>query len=285
MRRIAPPSQYTEGPGLALGSAAAASERDPRPLGSIGHGARLDREPDGTRSRWYALAASGGIHAVLAALLLVRIQPELPPVPPGTMQVTYVTLPGDPPSGDPKGDEAPARTAPAAETPEPAKADPVPVAETPSPEPQPAETKPADGAAPEQTAAPPGPVVNPDNPGSGTLAMGARTHGDAQGLDPALVASVSLALATRIRACWEQPVGTAPNDLASSVIVRYAPDGTVQGDPTVVHVLDGRETPVSKPNEWETQAAEAAKRCSPIQLPRNLYAYWREVEIQVYSVR
>lgn len=300
MRRIAPSTEGDDARGLPLrGDAHAAGSGEPLALGSAAKASPdptlplvvtpdADRTDDATqgasKARIAGVAASVGLHAAVFALLLVRVQPVLPPIPPGSMVVTYVVEPGDPPAGDPKGDEAPPK--PASSKAEEAPAEKVePIATSPAATEAPTAEVEAESEQEEAGTAPVVPVQISDQTGSGTLAMGARTHGDAQGLDPALVASVSLALASRIRACWTPPNGTAPNDLASSVIVRYAPDGTVSGDPTVVHLVDDVEVPVTTPNAWEQQAVDAARRCSPIQLPKSLYAYWREIELQVYSVR
>lgn len=268
-----------------IGSAASAASDEPSPLRVVPDAGSGYRSDDGrSRARIAGVSASVGIHAALFALLLVRVQPVLPPIPPGSMVVTYIVEPGDPPAGDPKGDDAPPK--PASSQAEEAPAEKVePIAASPTPSDAPAAEAEAESKEKEAGTAPVAPVQISDRAGSGTLAMGARTHGDAQGLDPALIASVSLALASRIRACWTPPEGTAPNDLASSVIVRYALDGTVSGEPGVVHLVDDVEVPVAAPNPWEQQAVDAAKRCSPIQLPKSLYAYWREIELQVYSVR
>jgi hypothetical protein len=281
-----------EGGGAPIGRAVREPSPDHAPMILGSHD--VDRPSlevqDGDGPRRVALAASLLLHAAVLGAMLIRVQSPPPPIPPGAMEVTYITVPGDPPSGDPKGDEAPARTSPSDVEPEPTvdKVEPVEnvPTDTPVPDPEPKPIQPpVDESRPRPEAAQPGAVSDPARPGSGTLAMGARTHGNAQGLDPSLIASVSQALATRIRACWEQPVGRAPNDVASSIIVGYAQDGTIIGEPRVVHLVDEKEVPVTNPNEWEVQAVEAAKRCSPMQLPKVLYPYWREVEIQVYSVR
>lgn len=253
--------------------AASVTTADPLPLGRPDPDVASDVQRD---RRAFAVAAAG--HALLFAALVVRFAPDQPPLPPSdAMSVTYVVVPGDPPPGVPEGDDAP----PPAE-----KAEAKPAAS--------AEKESVDGDAPAAEEAPPSKDPSPEQAetpsvplpaeGDGSLALGARTLGDAQGLDPALMASVGQAIATRVRTCWSPPK-EAPAGIAVRVVARFAPDGTLASTPNVVSGEGPDQQIVTTPDRWQQEAADAITRCSPLTLPAFLYPYWREVEIQIYSTK
>lgn len=263
------------------------AQGDPCPLSRPDHRPSTDPLPLGRPDPAYgttrgvdrrALAIALGGHALLFAALVVRFSPEQPPLPPSNaMSVTYVVVPGDPPPGVPEGDDAP----PPAE-----KAEAKPAAS--------AEKESMDGDAPAAEEAPPSKDPSPEQAetpsvplpaeGDGSLALGARTIGDAQGLDPALMASVGQAIATRVRTCWSPPK-EAPAGIAVRVVARFAPDGTLASTPSVVSGEGPDQQVVTSPDRWQQEAADAITRCSPLTLPAFLYPYWREVEIQIYSTK
>jgi len=232
--------------------------------------------PRDSDRRGVILAVAG--HLLLLAAFVVRFSPDAPPLPTSAaMSVTYVVVPGDPPPGVPEGDDAP----PPAE-----KSEAKPAAS--------AEKESTDGDAPAAEDAPPSEDPSPEQAdvpsvpipadGNGSLALGARTLGDAQGLDPSLVASVGQAIATRVRTCWTPPAA-APAGIAVRIVARFAPDGTLSAPPTIVSGEGPAQQVVTAPDGWQTEAADAVVRCSPINLPSFLYPYWREVEIQIYSTK
>ena len=122
-----------------------------------------------------------------------------------------------------------------------------------------------------------------DENGAGTLAVGASTHGDATGLDPTLSTVIGQAVATRMGACWKPPVGGVPEDSYSRMVVRYDPQGEFLGVFSVIRLVDQFEVEADSLNPYEAAAADALKRCSPLGLPASLYAYWMEVEIQLFG--
>jgi hypothetical protein len=255
------------------GAATDARAADAMPLGSLrDHGdAGTKAVPDGSEAKALGLALALHV-AVFAALSLHLSDP--PPPSSGAMSVSYVVVPGDPPPGDPKGDSKPPPKTVAEEKPAAS-------AETPATDgitPAASDAAPSDSPSPDKA---PDSSAQAASDGTGSLALGARTHGDAQGLDGDLMASVGQAIATRIRTCWTPPK-EAPRDVAARIIARYAQDGTLEGDPIVVTGSDPA-VPVASPDQWQMQAVDAMRRCSPIGLPAFLYPYWREVEVQVYS--
>lgn len=252
-----------------------------------------------------ALGSAAIGHAILIALMSTTFASD--PPPPGTpMQVTFFD-PGLPSFGDPNGDDAPPR--PSTETVAPVDTQPVPSPETAEPTkanaPSPAENattaeelpEPFPAEAPEKPAETPAqatsrqsqqaqvmPAMSPsDQVGTGSLAIGATTHGDAKGLDPSLAAVVGQAVATRMRTCWEPPKSGVRRDTASILIVRYAPDGTLAAEPEVTRIVNQQPVPVNELNSYEASAVDALKRCSPVGLAPVLYPYWREVEVQLFG--
>jgi hypothetical protein len=252
-----------------------------------------------------ALGCAAIGHVALIALMSTTFADE-PPVPGTPMQVTFFD-PGLPSFGDPNGNDAPPR--PSTETVAPVDTQPVPAPETtqptdaeaaaPSdeaavsevpPEPTPAEVPPKPAEAPAQATSRQSqqtnvlPVMSPsDEVGTGSLAIGATTHGDAKGLDPSLAAVVGQAVATRMRACWNPPTSGVRRDTASILIVRYAADGTLAGEPEVTRIINQQPVPVKDLNGYEASAVDALKRCSPVGLAPVLYPYWREVEVQLFG--
>lgn len=283
------------------------SSGDPRPLDL-----RVDHEEtpatDGRRSaerKGLTIAVIG--HLALFGALSANLSSPPPPVPGSPMEVTIFD-PGIPSFGDPNGDDAPPR--PSTTTAAPVDAQPAPVPETeeavdpeaptsavsetptpapdPQPKPDPAPERPAQtpqqAASQQPSTAPARPAVTPSQDvGTGALAVGARTHGDAKGLDASLSAVVGRAVATRMRACWDPPTSGVPRDAASILVVRYARDGTIEGTPTVTRLVNQRETQVTQLNQWEASAVDALRRCSPLGLSPVLYPYWREVEVQLFG--
>ena len=122
-----------------------------------------------------------------------------------------------------------------------------------------------------------------DRTGTGSMAVGATTHGDATGLDPTLSAVIGQTVATRMGACWKRPTQGVPPDAYSRMVVRYDPNGEFLGVFSVIRLIDQQEVEVDSLNEYEQSAADALRRCSPLGLPSSLYAYWMEVEIQLFG--
>src|SRR3546814_4111036 len=133
------------------------------------------------------------------------------------MQVTFVELGDVPPNGDPQGESAPpppveageiyAKEEPITPTDKPVVEEAEPVVEVPSETPAP--EQPVDGSPPQPSSA-----SFSELTGTGTLALGAKTHGTGGGLDGDLAAAVGNAIATQIKACWDAPRINLPDDLS-----------------------------------------------------------------------
>jgi hypothetical protein len=288
---------HADGPAAPLGRSHVAGDALPAP-------AKGEARLSTSERRGLAMAVVG--HLVLFALLSARLSQTPPPPVPGSPMTVTIVDPGIPTNGDPRGDDAPPRPqaeaseaesdpAPSPETETPTAEAPVTASESdvPAPTPDPV-TKPA----PPRTADRPAEATSPTPPstrpaiirqqpseqvGTGELAVGASTHGDAKGLDSRLSAVVGQAVASRMRACWTPPSSGVPLDSGSRLVVRYAPDGSFQGVASIIRLVDQREVPVTEPNAWEASATDALRRCSPLGLAKVLYPYWREVEIQLYG--
>lgn len=282
-------------PAVAIGVLADRIVPEPTPRESLGRTERV------------GIGAAVAGHVALFVLLSANLS-DPPPLPvPGSPMTVTIMDPGIASFGEANGDDAP--PPPTAETSAPTDAQAAPsprtdaapdpqapttaVSDAPSdavPEPKPADAPPRPAEAPSkatsenETPRPARPLTTPSQDvGTGALAVGARTHGDAKGLDASLSAVVGRAVATRMRACWEPPTSGVRRDTASILVVRYTRDGMVDGDPVVTRLVDQKEVPVTVLNQWETSAVDALRRCSPLGLSPVLYPYWREVEVQLFG--
>lgn len=310
-RRLVATPLPEDAPAIRIGRADVDGDAAPITIGRNAVGPIDQTDPEETSPRFstaerrgLAVAVVG--HLVLFALLSAKLSQTPPPPVPGSPMTVTIVDPGIPTNGDPRGDDAPPRPqaetsetesdpAPSPETETPATDAPVTPSESevpaPTPEPvtKPAPPKAADRPAEATSPTPPStrPAIIRQQPseqvGTGELAVGASTHGDAKGLDSRLSAVVGQAVATRMRACWTPPSSGVPLDSGSRLVVRYAPDGTFQGVASIIRLVDQREVPVTEPNAWEASATDALRRCSPLGLAKVLYPYWREVEIQLYG--
>lgn len=267
------------------------------------HNSSLSPNPKPQRftSERIGLAIAGGLHAALIAALSLGASVKKPPEPIGIpVDVSLVTLPGAPPPGSPKGNAhdgaslPSTQPAPAPEAmAEPAQTPPAEILDQPIADQQsvdaPAEQDPPpieadDVATSTALAAAPTSASPPDSPvGTGSLALGAKSRGSAAGQNPQLAEAISRAIATRIRQCWTPPRNGVPMDTSSTIIVRYNPDGTLNGEPRLVRLVNQVEQPVTAPNKWELDALGALQRCSPMNLAPAMYPYWQEVSLSIFG--
>lgn len=175
-------------------------------------------------------------------------------------------------------DETPEKTA------EPAPPEPTPLPE-PTPVPTPAPPKPAKPA-PEKPAPP---KAAPAKPASQKSRLGkdwlASIVGDTkQNAAPAQIsaqaaAGLAQAIRAQVQPCWNPPAGGADvARLVTTLRINFRKDGSVVGQPQVT-----AQAGVSASNQaYARQHAEAAKRavlrCQPLQLPADLYDYWKDIE-------
>ena len=237
-----------------------------------------------------SMIVAGGLHIGLFSLMMYGLAaPVVQPGPPA-LQVTYIDLGNSPPPGDPNGDEAPMKAQPEPQ-PEPIETPPQveptedeqnktvePAISTPEAEDLPAETTPRNPA--ENTS-----FDFTDTYGSGTLALGAKVHGDRGGLDGDLAAAVGRMIATRIKTCWDAPTTGLPDALAITMTVTFDQNGALTERPIIARLVDETKTVVEEPNKFEKAAIAAVDRCSPLNLPQHLFAYWHQVDIEIFSAR
>lgn len=251
------------------------------------------------------------VHALVLALTLGWFESTPPPMP-GTPTTLTVFDIGIPSNGDPNGDDAPPLQAEdieeeesqpevEAEEEEVERVDPdsgeeedqstIPSLSPEESEIEPESAAPAEtqeGAEQSESAETPQTTTLPsDEVGTGTMAVGATTHGDATGLDSTLAAVIGQAVATRMGACWKPPADGVPLDAYSRMVIRYSPKGEFEGILFVTRLIDQQEIEVDIKkdglNQYEASAEDALRRCSPLGLPSSLYPYWAEVEIQLFG--
>ncbi|SNS60855.1 hypothetical protein SAMN06295912_11058 [Sphingomonas laterariae] len=122
-------------------------------------------------------------------------------------------------------------------------------------------------------------------PGLSALLAGCATPSNpvavAPGPDRAAVLRATQAAAEQVRRCYRHPkVIRAARAISTTLVVRYAADGTLVGLPAVA-----RQSGVTPDNAVQAgRMAEAASmavlRCQPIQLPPELHARgWDEFEL------
>src|SRR3546814_8119786 len=96
--------------------------------------------------------------------------------------------------------------------------------------------------------------------GTGTLALGAKTHGTGGGLDGDLAAAVGNAIATQIKACWDAPRINLPDDLSILMTVSFTRDGHVNGEPSLTRVSGEEQLVIADPGPFEMAAIEANRK-------------------------
>jgi outer membrane biosynthesis protein TonB len=240
-----------------------------------------------------ALMIAGAGHLALVAFLSVGILStarKLPPVedsiPVDIVDISAVPstpkpVPRTAPQQGP--DETPPETAkpeaeptPPAPEPEPAPTpEPAPKAEKPKPQPQkPAPEKPAQKPAPK--------APQKSRLGKDWLAsvVGEAKDKPATGqISAQAAAGLAQAIRQQVQPCWNPPAGGADvSALVTTLRLQFRKDGTVVGQPQVTE-----QSGVSASNQaYARQHAEAAKRavlrCQPLQLPADLYEFWKDIE-------
>lgn len=240
------------------------------------------------RERRTSMLAAAGLHAALFAVLVYGLSPDLAvPRRPG-YAITYADLGYAPPKGDPDGEDAPlqARNIEEGETPDNASNA---LEEDLEPEITPELALPSENLVPEvsqaSAAEQPSHAENSEGVGSSTLAFGARVHGDQGGLDGDLAAAVGAMIATRIKACWDPPAEASPQALAITMTVSFDPSGALIDAPIIARLVEDEKAIVSEPNAYERAAIQAVERCTPLALPAHLFAYWRHIDIEIFSAR
>src|SRR3546814_12033690 len=92
--------------------------------------------------------------------------------------------------------------------------------------------------------------------GTGTLALGAKTHGTGGGLDGDLAAAVGNAIATQIKACWDAPRINLPDDLSILMTVSFTRDDHVNGEPSLPRVSGEEQLDIADPRSEERRVGK-----------------------------
>lgn len=239
-----------------------------------------------TRERRISFGLSAAVHIGFIAALLTGLGAS--EVLPGAQvsHLTAISFGSTPPSGDPSGNDAPPSSTPddqiIAEQDVEVEADQdVPSDESPtlidSTDESSMETN-----EPQASQASTSPV-SAESFGAGTLALGAKTHGDIGGLDGDLATAVGSAIATQIKACWDAPKAVKSDTQSITMTATFDRNGNLSGEPVIHRLVDQEKHLVTEPDAYEQAALTAVEKCSPIRLPPHLFAYWNVVDIQIFS--
>lgn len=259
-----------------------------------------------------ALAIAALAHLLLLAALSVAIRLAPPPFAPGDITpVEFVDIGATTASPSPSPPVvAPARPVPQPEpdAAEAAPPEPLPLEPPPPAPPPPAPAPPRDTAVQEAVVAePPRPAPRPgraqappgpqpfdasalealiDRSASRSsrrpppgLAAGAR--GSAPGAPgPQVLASLEAAIRAQIAPCWNPPVGG--QDVKAMTVtfrIRLNRDGSLAAPPEFVSQTGATEANAAYARAFAETARRAVLRCSPLDLPADLYPQWREFEL------
>jgi hypothetical protein len=86
----------------------------------------------------------------------------------------------------------------------------------------------------------------------------------------------------QVRQCWHVP--ETRTNIATTIRVRYNPDGTIAGEPDVVRQTIAPEYYVVVAREIAQRAKKAVSLCAPIRLPEALYAGgWQDIELTLHT--
>lgn len=241
-----------------------------------------------------ALVIAGGGHVALVLFLSVGILStarKLPPVD-DIVPVDIVDIAAVPSAPKPIPRTAPAQgpdetpDQPQEETPpEPVPPQPTPEpSPTPAPEkqkPAPEKPKPAKPA-PEKPQTQAKPAPQKSRLGKDWLASvvgDTRKNAAPAQISAQAAAGLAQAIRSQVQPCWNPPAGGADvSKLVTTLRLQFRKDGTVIGQPQI-----SGQSGVSGENQaYARQHAEAARRavlrCQPLQLPAELYDYWKDIE-------
>jgi hypothetical protein len=105
--------------------------------------------------------------------------------------------------------------------------------------------------------------------------------GRAPGLsDPRALATLEAAIRAQIAPCWNPPVGGADvKDMTVVLRIRLNRDGSVAAAPEFVSQTGATDANSAYARAFVETARRAVLRCAPLDLPPDLYAEWREFEL------
>ncbi|QMW23489.1 TonB C-terminal domain-containing protein [Sandaracinobacteroides saxicola] len=99
-------------------------------------------------------------------------------------------------------------------------------------------------------------------------------------LDARATASLEQAIRTQIAPCWNPPIGGADVRGMTAVLrIRLNRDGSVMAAPEFVSQTGATAANAAYARAFVETARRAVLRCAPLQLPADMFAYWREFEL------
>ncbi|MCS6986203.1 MAG: TonB C-terminal domain-containing protein [Sphingomonadaceae bacterium] len=98
--------------------------------------------------------------------------------------------------------------------------------------------------------------------------------------DPRVLASLEAAIRAQIFLCWNPPAGGADvQDMTVVLRIRLHRDGSLAAPPEFVSQTGASEGNAAYARAFVEAARRAVLRCTPLQLPPDLYSLWREFEL------
>ncbi len=265
-----------------------------------------------------ALLLAGGLHALLLAILSLSLASPLRPsmTDPDVTPIEFVDIADvatTPERARPSMDAAPRDPGPPPPEPEPLLPEPPAPAAVPEPRiaPAPPPPQPASDTAIQDTVAavrppPPSPRSQPAprrealDPGAMAALIDrsrpeaptpvrdpdrlARTVEQAipraARLSPIQAATLEQAIRAQIAPCWNPPIGGADVAEMTAVLrIRLNRDGSVAAPPDFVSQTGATAGNQAYARAFVESARRAVLRCAPLQLPDDLFAHWRDFEL------
>lgn len=99
-------------------------------------------------------------------------------------------------------------------------------------------------------------------------------------ISPRAMATLEQAIRAQIAPCWNPPIGGADVQGMTVVLkIRLNRDGTVLGQPEFISQTGATAGNQAYARAFVETARRAVLRCAPLDLPDDLYSYWREFEL------
>lgn len=99
-------------------------------------------------------------------------------------------------------------------------------------------------------------------------------------ISPRAMATLEQAIRAQVAPCWNPPTGGADvREMTVVLKIRLNRDGTVIGQPEFVSQTGQTAGNQAYARAFVESARRAVLRCTPLDLPDDLYRYWREFEL------
>ncbi|MCG2839799.1 hypothetical protein L6Q21_02230 [Sandaracinobacter sp. RS1-74] len=99
-------------------------------------------------------------------------------------------------------------------------------------------------------------------------------------LSPIQAATLEQAIRAQVAPCWNPPIGGADVAGMTAVLkIRLNKDGSVAAPPEFVSQTGATAGNQAYARAFVETARRAVLRCAPLELPDDLYSYWREFEL------